>query len=67
MSFSSTIKSLKYALFPESKLVDEGTKQINEVVRSIRYETDCMSKSSQILKKPDVLWKLTQDMRSAGQ
>ena len=66
MSFSETLKSLKYAIFPESKLVDEGTKQINEVVRSIRYETDCMNKNSQVLKQPDVLWKLTQEMRSVG-
>ena len=66
MSLSMVMKNIRHIIFPDSKLVDEGTKQINEVVKSIRHETSNMHRCTNELKKPDALWALTQQMRSIG-
>lgn len=66
MSLQTFIQNVRHMIFPDSKLVDEGTKQINEVVNSIRHETSTMHENTKQLRKPDALWQLTQNMRSLG-
>ncbi len=58
----SILSNIKNFLFPERKIYKESTQRISETVRDINLEMSHTIARTQILRKPDFLHKLVEDM-----